>query len=121
MIPTTLHPFSCSRAELSVRMGRSLRLLKPCGGQRQDLKLWLWQGFWMSGEYWGPQWIGFGVQADPASQGQTVLDSEFGSTQVQSTPADFLLGPYPAILGLLLGALESPRVCLWLGSGGACL
>ena len=35
MTPTTLQPLSCSRAELSVRMGRSLRLLKPCGGGRQ--------------------------------------------------------------------------------------
>lgn len=29
MIPMTLHPLNCSRAELSVRMGRSLKLLKP--------------------------------------------------------------------------------------------
>lgn len=35
MMPTTLQPLSCSRAELSVRMGRSLRLLNPCGGGRQ--------------------------------------------------------------------------------------
>lgn len=35
MIPTTLQPLSCSRAELSARMGRSLRLLKPCRGGRQ--------------------------------------------------------------------------------------
>ena len=35
MTPTTLQPLSCSRAELSVRMGRSLRLLKPCGGGRE--------------------------------------------------------------------------------------
>lgn len=33
MTPTTLQPLSCSRAELSVRMGRSLRLLKPCRGE----------------------------------------------------------------------------------------
>lgn len=32
---TTLQPLSCSRAELSVRMGRSLRLLKPCRGRRE--------------------------------------------------------------------------------------
>lgn len=35
MTPITLQPLSCSRAELSVRMGRSLRLLKPCRGGRQ--------------------------------------------------------------------------------------
>lgn len=35
MTPTTLQPLSCSRAELSVRMGRSLRLLKPCNGRRE--------------------------------------------------------------------------------------
>ena len=35
MTPTTLQPLSCSRAELSVRMGRSLRLLKPCGSGRE--------------------------------------------------------------------------------------
>lgn len=35
MTPTTLQPLSCSRAELSVRMGRSLSVLKPCRGGRQ--------------------------------------------------------------------------------------
>ena len=78
MTPTTLQPLSCSRAELSVRMGRSLRLLKPCNGRREPrcgLRVTASspggrQGLSLPGDQW-PQRAGPGCGQTPTSLRQT--------------------------------------------------
>lgn len=71
MTPTTLQPLSCSRAELSVRMGRSLRLLKPCGGETAQGPALLSQAVGRASSCRGAQGVGKnGVRSSLTSQGQ---------------------------------------------------
>lgn len=106
MTATTLQPLSCSRAELSVRMGRSLRLLKPCRGRREPCS-----GLRVSSTQPRPSQQAVGrapaarravategrtrVQAGPTSQGQTEQRS-WPWSRVARPPSQ--LGPHLALL-----------------------
>lgn len=114
MTPTTLQPLSCSRAELSVRMGRSLRLLKPCGGRRQAVQAQgpapqplpchpaagrpQPAGLWYSGPYLpGTRWV-----EKLALAGRAHTDPGSHAVLPQHHPPDFQQGPG------ILGASETP-------------
>ena len=96
MTPTTLQPLSCSRAELSVRMGRSLRLLKPCNGRREPrggLRVTASspggrQGLSLPGDQW-PQRAGPGCGQTPTSlrdRAEKLASVQGGQVTLSSQP-----------------------------------
>ena len=132
MTATTLQPLSCSRAELSVRMGRSLRLLKPCGDGESHGSLRPCAGPGLPGEQW-PQKAGPGYRQTPPHRdrlseaglgpGRPGHPLSSSSTQPSSQAREFSGLQKPPLRSsiprrqMLPGWGNSLRMCVSLGTG----